>query len=159
MKYQNLDYDIDRSQKFFVVRGTGLSTASGDSYLWWLNGTNRASQVSATTQKTITVDKAQQTLIAWDMTKSGLYDNFSGDRPSVCMGQTIFGLTSSNTNGSCEIHDINFVASIDDYTDEVTGIETVKSSAVRTSFYNLQGIPTKNPRRVFYIHNGKKYIK
>ena len=159
MKYQNLDYDIDRSQKFFVVRGTGLSTASGDSYLWWLNGTNRASQVSATTQKTITVDKAQQTLIAWDMTKSGLYDNFSGDRPSVCMGQTIFGLTSTNTNGSCEIHDINFVASIDDYTDEVTGIETVKSSAVRTSFYNLQGIPTKNPRRVFYIHNGKKYIK
>ena len=97
-------------------------------------------------------------VIAWDMSKSGLYDNFSGDRPSVCMGQTIFGLTSKNSNGSCEIHDINFVANVEDYVSETTHITAVTSPDAPATIYTLQGIPTRNPRKGVYIRNGKKYI-
>jgi hypothetical protein len=158
MKYQDLDYDIDKNQIYLVVRGTSLSTNSGASYLWWLNGTNRGSQVAPTTKKAITIDGEQQTVIAWDMTKSGLYDNFSGDRPCVCMGQTIFGLTSKNSGGSCEIHDINFIASLEDYISDATHITAVTSPEAATTIYTLQGIPTRNPRKGVFIRNEKKYI-
>ena len=159
MKYQNLDYDIDKSQTFLIVRGTNLSTASNASYLWWLNGQNRGSQVSPTMVKTIPLDGQRQTLMAWDMTKSNLYDNFTGDRPSVCMGQTIFGLTSTSSDGSSEIHDINFVADVDEYISVATSIETLYKQTISTSFYNLQGIREQHPQRGFYIYNGKKYFK
>ena len=49
------------------------------------------------------------------MKSSGLYENFTGDRPSVCIGQTIFGLTASSSDGSCEIYDINFVSDVNEY--------------------------------------------
>ena len=158
MKYENLDYDIDKSQTFLVVRGTGLSTTAAASYLWWLNGVNKGSQVTATTRKSITIDGERQTLIAWDMTKSGLYDNFSGDRPSVCMGQTIFGLTASKSDGTCEIRDINFATSVDEYIDFVTGIKSIPTPKASDACYNLQGIQTQNPRQGVYIRNGRKYI-
>ena len=159
MKYQDLEYDIDKSQTYLMVRGTGLSTAAKASYLWWLNGQNKGSQVEPTTKKTITFDGQPQVLIAWDMTKSGLYDNFTGNRPSVCMGQTIFGLTSSNTDGSCEIHDINFIASVDDYIAAATRISSTKKSTDTNTTYSLQGTRTQAPRHGVYIRNGKKYIE
>ncbi|MBO4907471.1 MAG: glycoside hydrolase family 127 protein [Bacteroidaceae bacterium] len=159
LKYENLDYDIDKSQIFLVVRGTGLSTNSTASYLWWLNGKNRASQVAPTTRRLITVEGERQTLIAWDMTKSNLYDNFTGDRPSVCMGQTIFGLTSTRSDGSCEIHDINFVASLDDYIATATHIAAVSIPVSDNAMYSLQGIRTQQMNRGVYIHNGKKFIR
>ena len=159
MKYQDLDYDIDKSQIFLVVRGTGLRTTSGASYLWWLNGTNKGSQVAPTTQKTITINGEQQMLIAWDMTKSGLYENFTGDRPSVCMGQTIFGLTSKNTNGSCEIHDINFTTSVEDYLAIVTHIASTSGTTDNSTAYTLQGVRARQPYKGIVIQNGKKLIK
>ncbi|MBQ7572395.1 MAG: glycoside hydrolase family 127 protein [Bacteroidaceae bacterium] len=159
MKYQNLDYDIDKSQIYLVVRGTGLSTTSTASYLWWLNGKNRGSQVAPTTRKSITVDGEKQTLIAWDMTQSGLYDNFTGDRPSVCVGQTIFGLTSTKSDGSCEIHDINFIANVDEYISEATRIASVYTPAANGTVYTLQGIRSRNPQKGVFIQNGRKYIR
>ncbi len=161
MKHQNLDYDIDKSQIFLVVRGTGLRTTSGASYLWWLNGVNRASQVAPTIQKSITLDEQSQTLIAWDMTKSGLYDNFIGNRPNVCLGQTIFGLTSANTNGSCEIYDINFITDVDEYISATTDIASLSTSASGNSnAYTLQGFRSKlSPnKKGLYIYNNKKLL-
>ena len=159
MKYQNLDYDIDKSQTFLVVRGTGLSTGAAASYLWWLNGKNKASQVAATTRKTITVDGQSQTLIAWDMTKSNLYDNFTGDRPSVCVGQTIFGLTSSNSDGSCEIHDINFVADVTEYINTTTTVASVVSPSTSKTAYDIAGRRIQGtPQRGMYIQSGQKIL-
>ncbi len=159
MKYQDLDYDINKSQVFLVVRGTSLSTASGASYLWWLNGTNRSSEVAPTKQKSITVNGERQTVIAWDMTKSGLYDNFSGDRPSVCMGQTIFGLTSSKSNGACEIHDINYIASVEDYVAETTGVSSINDSCVSSDAYTLQGLRAEAHHKGVLIQGNKKFMK
>jgi len=105
------------------------------------------------------VDGEKQTLIAWDMTQSGLYDNFTGDRPSVCVGQTIFGLTSTKSDGSCEIHDINFIANVDEYISEATRIASVYTPAANGTVYTLQGIRSRNPQKGVFIQNGRKYIR
>ena len=91
------------------------------------------------------------------MTKSNLYDNFSADRPSVCMGQTIFGLTS--TTGKSDIFDINFVDNVEQYITVTTGIRRPKS-AIQSSngYYTLSGVKTTPTRRGIYINNGKKAI-
>ena len=157
LNYNNLDYTIDKNEKFLVVRGNNLKTTSGASYLWWLNGANKGSQVAPTTVKEITLDDQKQQVIAWDMTKSNLYDNFSGDRPSVCMGQTIFGLTS--TTGKSDIFDINFVDNVEQYITVTTGIRRPKSAIQPSNnYYTLSGVKTTPTRRGIYINNGKKAI-
>ena len=137
LKWQELDYDIDKSQIFLVVRGSNLKTTSGASYLWWLNGTNRGSQVSPSTSKTITVSGEQQQVVAFNMKTSGLYDNFTGERNSVCMGQTIFGLTS--TTGTSDIYDINFVSDIDDYISMASAITMPTWQMLPDIEYDLGG--------------------
>ena len=163
LKYEQCDYDIDAAQHYLVVRGQGLKLTTGASYLWWLNGTNKSSQVAPNAQQRVTVDGVEQQLIAWDMTRSGLYDNFSGTRPNVCLGQTIFGLTSANTDGSCEIYDINFSASIDEYLAQVTRVGQTESLSKRRSgrTYTLDGIQVEQPQnhRAVYIQDGRKYVK
>lgn len=157
LRYTDLDYTIAKAQKNLVVRGTNLKTGNGDSYLWWLNGTNKGSQVAPTTVKEVTIDGVKQQVIAWDMTQSSLYDNFSGDRPSVCQGQTIFGLTS--TTGQSDIYDINFVEDIDQYTQNATAISTVSRSAGHDAYHSLSGIKTTNPRHGVFLSNGRKVMK
>jgi len=150
----NLGYTIAKAQKFLVVRGTNLSTASGDSYLWWLNGTNKGSQVAPTTVETITVGGEKQQVIAWDMTQSGLYVNFEGDRPSVCQGQTIFGLTS--TTGQSDIMDINFVEDVNHYTATATGLKATKWPAVTDkAYYTLSGTRVAVPTKGLYVTQGR----
>ncbi len=156
LDYNNLDYTIDKSQKFLVVRGTNLSVADGDSYLWWLNGTNKGSQVKPSKVQTLSVVPQQQ-VFAWDMTQSGLYDNFTGDTPNVCQGMTIFGLTS--TTGQSDIYDINFVADIDRYTATATAIThpCLKTSAAAT--FTLGGAPADRSSRGVVVSNGRKILQ
>jgi hypothetical protein len=161
LKYTETDYTIARAQKYLVVRGTNLSTASGDSYLWWLNGSNHGTQVAPTKVLTLTIDGRQQQLIAWDMTASGLYENFSGDRPGVCSGQTIFGLTS--TTGQTDIYDINFVKDLDSYASTTTAIGSPTLPRVggtpAVDCYSLTGVRVTRPDRGVYISNGRKVIQ
>ena len=154
MKYEELDYDIDKSQIFLVVRGSNLKTTSGASYLWWLNGVNRGSQVPPTTSKTITVSGELQQVVAFNMQTSNLYDNFFGDRPSVCMGQTIFGLTS--TTGTSDIYDINFVSSVDDYIGQAANIATPTLQMLPSAEYDLGGRPSTG--KGIRISKGRKNI-
>ncbi|MBO4464847.1 MAG: glycoside hydrolase family 127 protein [Prevotella sp.] len=157
MKYEELDYDIDKSQIYLVVRGTNLKTTSGASYLWWLNGSNHGTQVPPSTSKTITVGGEQQQVVAFNMQTSGIYENFSGDRPSVCMGQTIFGLTS--TTGTSDICDIDFVASVNDYISMATAIGDVYDMRHENSpYYDLNGRPADQKGRGIRVGNGTKII-
>ena len=105
--------------------------------------------------ETITIDGVKQQVIAWDMTTSGLYDNSTGDRPSICMGQTIFGLTS--TTGQSTIHDINFVADIAEYENLTTSIASPTSTYHSIGTYNLKGQSIQHESGVI-IKNGKKVI-
>ena len=162
LKYQDCDYDIDAAQKYLVVRGKGLKTTSTASYLWWLNGANKGSQVVPVTKKNITVGNEEQQLIAWNMSTSGLYENFYGERPCVTLGQTIFGLTSSNDDGTCEIYDINFAKSVDDYL-VTTQVEPLRLSSIKgmEQVYTLKGMePAANTtKHEVVVRNGKKFIK
>ena len=156
LNYANLDYTIARAQKYLVVRGTNLSTTTGASYLWWLNGTNKGSQVAPTTVSEVTIDGQKQQIIAWDLTKSNLYDNFSGDRPSVCMGQTIFGLTS--TTGTSDILDIQFVEDVSQYLQLVTGVRAVISPTPDNNYHTLSGTRVSHPSHGVYLKGGKAVL-
>lgn len=162
MNYQTLNYKIQKNQKYLVVRGTNLSTSDGDSYLWWFNGANRGTSVSPAIKKTITIDGADQTIIAWDLSTSGINDNLTGDYPVVTKGQTIFGMTSTADKGYCEIYDINFVEDITAYENTVTSIESIEtdSSASDNAIYDLCGrIVAKQGNSIgkgIYIKDGKK---
>ncbi len=158
LKYQELDYTIDKGQTFLVARGTNLNTGTGASYLWWLNGSNHGTQVAPTKIATVSVDGMEQKVIAWDMTKSGIYENFTGDRPNVCMGQTIFGLTS--TNGQSDIYDINFVSNVDEYMENTVDISPLKAYTMPKfrKTYTISGIPS-NGHSGIVVRDGKKYIE
>ena len=157
LNYSQLDYTIASAQKYLVVRGTNLKMTTGASYLWWLNGTNRGSQVAPTTVSEVTVDGQKQQVIAWDLTKSNLYDNFSGDRPSVCVGQTIFGLTS--TTGKSDILDIQFVEDVDDYLQTTTTVSAVKTTRADGAYYTLGGIKAGRTPKGVYVTNGRTVVR
>ncbi len=110
MDWANLDYTIASQEHYLIVKGTNLSTAAGASYLWWLNGVNRGTQVSPTE---VCSDVDGEVVIAWDMNASGLNANNVGDRFSVCAGHTIFGITS--TTGTTVISHIGFHESVDGF--------------------------------------------
>ncbi|MBO4821875.1 MAG: glycoside hydrolase family 127 protein [Prevotella sp.] len=158
LKYQDKDYAINSDQIYLVVRGTNLSTATGASYLWWLNGSNHGTQVAPTKICALTADGISQNVVAWDMTASGLYENFSGIHPSICVGQTIFGLTS--TTGQSDIHDINFVSDVDAYVNNTVGIAMPKASATGTgkanAIYDLGGRPANGNSRIVLTKGRKK---
>lgn len=157
LRYQDCDYTIDKDEKFMVVRGTNLKTTTGMSYLWWLNGMNHGTQVAPSTTKTVTVDGMQQTVIAWNMATSGIYENFSGDRPNVCMGQTIFGLTS--TTGQSDIYDINFVSSVDAYIGTATGIVPQPTADRQDEkCYDLLGRSVSGTHRKGVVVKGKRLL-
>ena len=119
LDYERRDYTIRKAQKYLVVKGQNLLTTSGSSYLWWLNGVNKGSQVVPTVAKTVSEGGEDYQLIAWDMTRSQLDGNLSGERPNITLGQTIFGLTwngkskSSSKRGAI-ISCIDFVENVDD---------------------------------------------
>ena len=150
------DYTISKDQIYLVVRGTNLKTTTGANYLWWLNGINRGSQVAPASVKTITLDGIQQQVVAWNMSTSGLYDNFTDERPCICLGNTIFGLTS--TTGTSTIYDINFTTSPTDYL-TITNINAPNVTSTNSYYYSIQGIKTTTPQKGIYINKGKKQIK
>ena len=157
LDYGKTDYSINKDQIYLVVKGTNLSTASGASYLWWLNGANYGTQVVPDIVKTVSEDDKDYQIIAWDMTKSGLYTNFSGEKPSVCVGQTIFGLTSTDAAGKSDIHLITFVKDVEALVSGISVVETEKSPTA--SSYSISGIKVENPSDGIYIINGKKVVK
>ncbi len=157
MNYENTDYTISQDQIYLVVRGTNLKTTTGASYLWWLNGTNRGSQVAPASIQTITKDNIQQQVIAWNMSTSGLYDNFTEDLyPSICVGQTIFGLTS--TTGTSTIYDINFATSPTNYLTTTNISSPNAQTPTNSNYYSIQGIKTTSPQKGIYINKSKKKI-
>ena len=170
LNHEKTDYTIAKSQKYLVVKGQNLLTSSGSSYLWWLNGVNKGSQVSPTVAKTASVDGESYQVIAWDMTKSQLDGNITGDRPNVTIGQTIFGLTwngKSSTDGGVRgavINDIAFVENADDVLSAIEAISKDRKQDGSLAIYDLQGRQVdqagksqgnKLPKGVYIVGNQK----
>ena len=107
--YFNDYYDLTSEHKYLTVCGSTLRRSDGASYLWWLGGINRASQVPPTYVTTIADG---QSLFVWDITQSGLNDNmrdalFSFNSNGQAMN-TVFGLTTTHSDGSATLSDISF---------------------------------------------------
>jgi len=159
LRWQDTDYTIDRAQTLLVVRGTGLDISQpSNSYLWWLNGSNHGTQVAPAASRTVSINGVEQQVVAWNMATSGIYENFTGDRPNVCMGQTIFGLTSAT--GTAVIRDINFATTLDDYLNIATGIIQNRMTPVsdNEAFHSLNGIRVSQPAKGVYIHQQRKVV-
>lgn len=158
MDYKSVNYNVKKVQKYLLVRGSNLSTDDGSTCLWWLNGINHGTSVKANVMKTIELDGKEQTVIAWDLSASGLYDTFNVDYPNICQGQTIFGVTSTADDGSCEIYDIDFVEDVDAYIN-TTGISNITNSKSKGDIYDLAGRKVKNLNaKGIYIVDGKKQV-
>lgn len=135
LDYGHAGYTVDGRRKYLLVVGNNLSLEDGASYLWWLNGTNHGTQVKPDYAKE---GEGGESIIAWDITKSGLDANCTGSRWAADMGCTCFGLTS--TTGSSTIRYIGFVESLDDVPPAV-GVESTLAGASGTAVdvYDLFG--------------------
>jgi DUF1680 family protein len=166
LDYGKLNYNISKDQKYLVVRGSYLSTNDGDSYLWWLNGINKLTSISPEVKKRIIINNKTQTILAWNLAKSGINDNLKGDNPNITIGQTIFGMTSTVSSGQCKIYDINFVKDINEYIDTVTSISDIEINSNKANdgtIYDLSGRAVskanlKSLEQGIYIKDGKKFI-
>lgn len=166
LDYGKLNYNISKDQKYLVVRGSYLSTNDGDSYLWWLNGINKLTSISPEVKKRIIINNKIQTILAWNLAKSGINDNLKGDNPNITIGQTIFGMTSTVSSGQCKIYDINFVKDINEYIDTVTSISDIEINSNKANdgtIYDLSGRAVskanlKSLEQGIYIKDGKKFI-
>jgi len=156
LDWQHRDYYINATQKYLIVKGSNLSRASGASYLWWLNGVNKGSQVAPTTTK---LASDGDTIIAWDMTRSGLAANNTGDRFSICQGMTVFGLTSTTSNtGTSVIKHIGFYESVADF-ERATAITSVAAAPAHHAIYGLDGRRRTRLQRGPQIVDGRTIVK
>lgn len=156
MKWQGRNVTVGGLRKYLVVRGTNLKTTSSASYLWWLNGMNRGTQVAPTKVTTL---PDGDVVIAWDVTTSGIGDNSTGILYNVCKGQTIFGLTS--TTGTSTIKDIDFCEDIEAYITHATAIAPLTSSfsLPASQTYDAAGRKTPSHSAGITIVKGKKFMK
>lgn len=156
LDYGHTDYAITPQQKYLVVVGQNLSLADGASYLWWLNGCNRGSQVKPTVAREVTVGGDPCQVIAWDMTASGIADNLSTlGVTDITSGQTIFGLTS--TTGQSVIRNITFAENVDNV---LTAIGAVRADGRQaTDIYTVDGKRVAKPVHGINIAHGRKFMK
>lgn len=110
---------ITPEQCYFVIRGTGLSTAYDQSYLWWLNGVNHGNN----TPPTKIYEQDEETVIAWYIPESGVADNISTTenttlRTTGSAFNTIFGITVDDAAEQAVITYIGFEKTIPEELDE-----------------------------------------
>ena len=104
-------YTVKAEQRYFVIKGTGLSTAEGANYLWWLNNTNNGSQIAPTA----TYEENGKTVFAWDCAiiaiggQLGIQDTEFTDQGGW---STTFGLTLADEAVPAVISYIGFETSI-----------------------------------------------
>ena len=100
---------ITSEHRYFTVCGHTLKRTSGGAYLWWLLGANHGTQVSPTYMLRT---EAGNYIFVWDILESGLSDHFGEGTFEVSSNgmamNTVFGLTSSKSDGTAVVSDINF---------------------------------------------------
>ncbi len=156
LDYNHTDYAITPQQKCLVVVGQNLSLADGASYLWWLNGCNKGSQVKPTVAREVTVGGDCCQAIAWDMTQSGIADNLSTlGCTDITFGQTIFGLTS--TTGQSVIRNIAFAENVDNVLTAIGAVGADVDQAGAT--YTVDGKSVARPIHGVNVVHGRKFLR
>lgn len=164
-------YSILPSQYLFTIKGYQVSTATGASYLWWMNGANHSSQVAPTYCYT---DSDNGIITIWDLRSSGLTDymNFNGtDEILVSNNGKSFvnclGLTSTSANMTSTISDIGYyspseiIAKYPSLGNTPLAINRINADESNEDLptYNAAGQRIKPTGHGLYIQKGHKYIK
>lgn len=146
-------YQISSQDKYFIIKGSGLSAADGASMLWWFNGANHGSSVKPT--KAVTNDEGDVELY-WDLTQSGLDDTVESPTYRFSLGNTIFGLTAPNGVAVIKYIGFNSVAQVPQ-TAAIDAIRVDGPDACCGQYYNIQGQPVSTPTTPgIYIRQGQK---
>ncbi len=156
--FTTADMTVTNKQCWYTVVGTNISTADGDSRLWWMNGANWGEW-----DPTVVVELDDgQVLVTWDLSTMTEIDvNLLGDENHLD-GWTGFGVTS--TTGTSVISDINFYTTeeIDVLTGGVaTSIDTVETAGTelaKDGIYTLSGMRVSKAVKGVYIVDGKKVL-
>lgn len=108
-------YIVPAACKYFVIKATGLSTADGQSYLWWLNAKNVGSQVPPTA----IYEEEGVTVFAWDMQASGIGGTLgledtelNKDGADTWGWTTTFGMTLADQSVPAVISYIGFIEAL-----------------------------------------------
>lgn len=110
-------YVLSASQRYFVIKATGLATGDTDSYLWWLNHNNNGSQIVPTA---IFVENAE-TVFAWDAITSGIGGTIGLEETELngtAEWTTTFGMTLADANVPAVISYIGFQETIPEPVEE-----------------------------------------
>ncbi|MBQ8050434.1 MAG: glycoside hydrolase family 127 protein [Bacteroidaceae bacterium] len=166
-------------QNLLLVRGRQLRTGTGMSYLWWLNGCNKGSQV-APTYSYHAAGATMPYYFIWDVTKSGLADYWTeNDEGQILISAngramiTCFGLTAATTaSGTAYIQDIDFLSAqeaVDRYPElsktlgvVPTGVGQVRAATLSTQSprqaYDLSGRRIGRGHQGIVVSRGRKHI-
>ncbi len=148
---------VTNKQCWYTVVGTNISTADGDSRLWWMNGANYGEW-----DPTAVVElKDGQVLVTWDLSTMTEIDvNLQGEE-NYLDGWTGFGVTS--TTGTSVISDINFYtedeisAMTGGTATEIQNVEDAGTELAKEGIYTLSGVRlNKITKSGIYIVDGKK---
>jgi hypothetical protein len=110
-------YVLSASQRYFVIKATGLATGDTDSYLWWLNHNNNGSQIVPTA---IFVENGE-TVFAWDAITSGIGGTIGLEETELngtAEWTTTFGMTLADANVPAVISYIGFQETIPEPVEE-----------------------------------------
>lgn len=169
--YSDICY-VTKEQNYLLVAGRGLSTKATDSYLWWLNGCNKGSQVKAT----YSVADGDTTYVLWDIPSSGIDDYMKTDTIMVSANgksyATCFGLTSTRADWSADISDLGFYSpqqAVDTYpalSDALGIVSAISEVGVGKAngnvVYNLSGMRINKADALrkagVYVVDGRKHV-
>lgn len=163
---------LSSEHRYFTVCGKSLKRNSGTAYLWWLFGANHGSQVPpAYTART----SDGNYLFVWDIPHSGLADYFDeGTFEFSSNGKalnTVFGLTSSRSDGTSVINDINFYTrntlvtlypEMQEYLGVPDGIDAPLHAEARSGVYTLGGVKVSSDMNLshgIYLVDGEKVVR
>lgn len=134
LKYREKKY-LEPGMKYFVAVATEVSNVKNDSQLWYINGrwVNIVNPVDAR------ILKDGRVMIAWSIDENKGYQ---------LTGETIFGMTSTNSNGQSVISYVGFTADLkaleDDLNGDATGMTIPHFNPSGTPMiYALDGTPRK----------------
>jgi len=151
------DYYIESTEKYLLVKGSDLSSATNASFLWFLNGANNGTSIAP--NYVVKADDGDL-IIIWDITKTGLNNGTPEGDIIISKGSgdkiTLFGLTSSNASGTSIIKDINFY-SPSDAVETYSTLSFLSEDAYDTTKDTqllLKSATTNAQGAIKYVYNG-----
>jgi len=125
------EYLVSADNKYFTITASGISTADGASYLWWLNNNNNGTQIAPT--EIVENEDGTVTLI-WDLSQVAIAGTL-GTEDTVFYNaggwSTCFGLTLADNAVPAVVSNIGFMTEEEKEAVGINGIN-IADNAMRS---------------------------